>query len=46
MDGRRGRFLGNAIVPAAAQWIAEKILQYDGKSLRISEGAGTLFEVK
>ncbi len=46
MDGRRGRFLGNAIVPAAAQWIAEKILEHDGKSLEIPEGAGTLFEVK
>ncbi|HAA29623.1 MAG TPA: DNA (cytosine-5-)-methyltransferase, partial [Cyanobacteria bacterium UBA8553] len=27
MDSRRGRLLGNAVVPAIAQWIGRKIIE-------------------
>ena len=29
MDGRRGRLLGNAVVPGIAEWIGRKILEID-----------------
>lgn len=32
MDGRRGRLLGNAVVPAIAEWIGRKILEIEGKA--------------
>lgn len=30
LDGRRGRLLGNAVVPAIGQWIGQRILNIDG----------------
>jgi DNA (cytosine-5)-methyltransferase 1 len=29
LDGRRGRVLGNAVVPAIAEWIGRKILEIE-----------------
>ncbi len=30
MDGRRGRLLGNAVVPAISEWIGRRILEIEG----------------
>ncbi|MGA9379762.1 MAG: hypothetical protein WBV73_13445 [Phormidium sp.] len=30
MDGRRGRLLGNAVVPGIAEWIGRKIIEIEG----------------
>ncbi|WP_374800810.1 DNA cytosine methyltransferase [Aerosakkonema funiforme] len=31
MDGRRGRLLGNAVVPGIAEWIGKKIIEIEGQ---------------
>ena len=31
MDGRRGRLLGNAVVPGIAEWIGRKIIEIEGE---------------
>ncbi|XWK90957.1 MAG: DNA (cytosine-5-)-methyltransferase [Phormidium sp.] len=32
MDGRRGRLLGNAVVPGIAEWIGRRIIEIESKS--------------
>jgi DNA (cytosine-5)-methyltransferase 1 len=32
MDGRRGRLLGNAVVPAISEWIGRRILEIETMS--------------
>jgi DNA (cytosine-5)-methyltransferase 1 len=32
MDGRRGRLLGNAVVPAISEWIGKRILEIEKMS--------------
>jgi DNA (cytosine-5)-methyltransferase 1 len=29
MDGRRGRLLGNAVIPGIAEWIGRKIVEVE-----------------
>jgi DNA (cytosine-5)-methyltransferase 1 len=33
LDGRRGRLLGNAVVPTISEWIGRHILEIESKNL-------------
>jgi DNA (cytosine-5)-methyltransferase 1 len=35
MDSRRGRLLGNAVVPAIAEWIGRKIIEVEKYRIQV-----------